>query len=254
MGSGSTTFPLVQQGSFVPVAGTSGIRYKRISLQRNNSNQDVTASGDSSRVFIQGVPILGVSAAGYVGTAATTYGLAEASTITIGTIKIQATVWRLRKFWALQNVTNSSDAEWLWYRPVVSLEAQGVATTSVGPLSSTQSTSTMTTAINGFGTITASGLFKINTFGMQADLQNGGGVVCSFSGQYSAGVGYTAGLGGDFAWLFPSPDNPVKGNLTMNTGGETITNSALFHDVTFSNPAVRGGEISVQSQMRFDKA
>lgn len=251
----------MQAGSFTPIAGTSDLLYESIDHVQDNNNQDATASGDADRIYLQGVPIVGLTGHGLVAHSSTARGLAQASTITIGTVTIQPLVWSFTKYWRLQKVTSGTESEWLWYRPEFRLAVRGTATGSGGPLSTTQSIAAatgLTFVISNFGTLSikTAGHMKIDNFKLNPNYKDGGGLECEFEGNYSGGVTYatTGGGSADFGWLFPSPDSPVKGNLTLATGAESITHSALFHGITISNPIAQGGRVPFQCSMMFDKA
>lgn len=267
MASGSTTFPLAQGGLWTPPPGIINIKWRDVRHIVDTVLDDVTgvcvvydegeeeyvSTNDADKVFMQGNDTQEFLGEGAVQNGACANpGLAQAMTYTIaGGLSVQLVQWTLRKAWALQPVGNSAVEEYVPLRPVIQVSANGWATGASGPGMTTRKLTALTLNINGFGTIACKegGDAPIGTLQQGAALRDGGPIPVAFSAIYSGGVAYT---GTNFPWLFPTPDAPVKGTAELTTG-ETVTNSVLAYDWTFSNPTTKGGSIPVSARFRFDK-
>lgn len=263
MGSASTTWPLTQNATFDEISSTGGIKYTDIIPQYDHVLDRVTGSvngaTDVAHVLINGVPVRRFTALGVVNSTGTTYGLAQSSTVTLATITAQITHFRFARYWGLDDVCNSSEKEWLPFRCVTTCSLAGVATGASGPVSGTASMSTFTLVLNDVGTIAleTGASFKLASFRERAAIGRGGGLRINLAGEYSAPGGATHAIaytGSTFSWLFPTPDLPPRGVITLDTDGETLNPTVYMNAVSFENPTSRGGAVRVQAQFTVDKA
>lgn len=265
----STTYPLIQQGSFTVPAAFTGAAFTHVSHAKRVSPVDVTGSRlvsgafaqDKAKEWRQELPIEEFIADGHV-EKSKAYALAQLSTLAFSGagLLIHVRQWRLHKHWPLVDVTNGSEKEWTWGIPVYSLQARGWAKSATGPVTGTL-TDTVTLTVDQVGTIAwATGTTKIwalDSIQTDAPLGVGGGVPVAVSGLMQGAVTYTPGTN-TFAWLFINPasvaDDPLKLTCILDTDAESISHSALLYDHTFDCPSVTGGPIGYTCRMRFDKA
>lgn len=262
MPSASTTFPLAQSGTFTEISGSGGIKYQEIIPVYQHTLDPVTGSvggvTDVSHVLVHGVPVVEFIGVGVVNSTGQTYGLAQSSTVTIGTVTAQFTSFGFTKYWPLDDVTNSSTKEWVHGIPILGASLRGASTGAAGPVSATTSLSSFTLAINDFGSLALStnATFKIDSFRYGVRMGRGGAVGVDIGGRYSGPGGVTnavAYTGSAFSWLFATPDDPVRGVITLDSDGETLTPTVILHSIRFENHTSRGGAIRVTARMRLDK-
>lgn len=249
----STTFPLLQAGSFTGPTSAANIKWTAITggVVAHNTRV-VTGSGDTAHVLIHGIPYREITVAGVVRqTSGGSFGLGQSSTITQD-LNVKCHDWVIRKYWPLEDVTGTGDTEknWTWGIPWVGVNVRGTATSNFDEDDLFDDSISVSMAMNLFGTV--AGTLKLDRGNFNAPYIRGGRVPFAFNGRISDGVTYSGST--NFSWLFPSPDSPLKETFTADIDtSANISNSVLLYDVTIRASAQDGGELPIVAKMRFDQ-
>jgi hypothetical protein len=239
-------FPKAQTATFSAISLPH--KFHQADLQIAQAVFDVTASGDSNKILINGIPVVGVNAQGSVYTAG--YGKAQASTLTLGTVQIKPAEWTVGKRFELFDVTGSDDTEkgWEWGWPVVYGSVRGWVIAG-GPIFDTESVA-LSAVFDVFGTI--AGTAKIRNLRVGTAFRRGGPLPISFQWQATGGWTHTSPIDPEFS---TAEMDPMAGDLELDMDtGETVTHKALLYNFTVRAPAVTGGPLPITAQFRFDAA
>lgn len=253
----SVTYPLTQAGS-IAFASAANVKWTRASAVVQENVQSVTGSGDTAHVFIHGLPVYEVLLSGVVQqTSGSTYALGQSSSLTPG-IDIVAHEWNVSKLWQLQDVTGTtasgtadSEKGWVHGIPTIRLSVMdGTIQSDFGTDLDTESLSVVTN-INLFGTLT--GTLKVANKSLTANFATGGRFPLRCDGVFSTAPTYAGSS--NFAWLFPTPDAPVKDTLVLDVDTETnISHAALLYSFAATCSNRTGGKVLVSARLRFDQA
>lgn len=252
----STSFPRANLGSVTDSTGAANICWQAVTgASRVENNRVVTCAGDDYHTIIQGLGTKDIRMRGVVKqTSGGTYGLGQSSTLSDG-INIKPFDWTVRKRWPLFDVTGSGDSvkNWEWGIPSIGMNCRGVITSSYSTGFDTTSVS-VSSVMNIFGTL--AGTLKLNQKVLRVPYFQGGPIAHQFGGQFSGTVTYTPpSATTNFSWLFASPDDPVRGVLTLDVDlASDISHTAILYDIAFSCSAQDGGEVSVEGTFRCDAA
>lgn len=258
----STTYPLVQSGSF-EAGSTVNFHFHNISLGINEFRRNVTgtssASSDTSPVYIHGLPVNEVVASSSMRLESnSTYALGQASTMGTPGIVMHPTEWTIRKRWPLFDVTGTGDSSKQWTNglPVTTCAVRGIATNDLGGNFDDRSV-TVGMVIDDFGTL--AGTAALDQKNIAANFKSGGPVPVSFSFAYTGEASAWTPTGTNYTWLFPTTaanaltGNPVRGTLALDIDTDTnISNAALLYDVTIHCSPRTGGDHRVTCRFRFD--
>lgn len=280
----SSTVPLFGQNADITVgAGVTGIAITQATPRYDRRIADITGSrivsgvwtGDPAytRKWIHGVPVQEWLVRGYIERDANciqSTAIGSSITLTHGSAQLLLHTgnWRLRKFWPLDEITASSEAEWVNQRPLWSLGISAWGN-STGPTSTAteqkvsmvyDDVGTVAWATDHTGASTNDGdLGKISGFGLSIPNRAGGGIPVQVSMLMHGALSYTA-TNNDLSWLFVnsgSSDNPPKTTWQVDFDGgsaESISQSVLWHDFTIFTNKSTGGANQFVARLRVDKA
>lgn len=209
---------------------------------------DVTASADTAKLLLNGLPVIGVSGQGSIYTAG--YGKAQSSTLSLGTVVLHPAEWSVGKRFNLSDVTGSGDAEkqWEWGWPIVYGTVRGWVL-SGGPLYETEDIA-LSAVFDVFGTI--AGAVKVRNLRVGAPFREGGPIPVSFTWQATGAVTHSGSVQPTVA---TATGTPSTGTLAFDLdSGETESHKAMLYDFNVRSPAVTGGNLPITMSLRFDKA
>lgn len=255
----STTFPLIQNGSFTQPATGVNMRFNSVRPVRNENLRNVTGAGsgtaDATPFYINGHAVSEWVCSGFLRLDSDgSHGLSQNSTFTEpAEMAVHAHDWMIRRYWPLRDVTGSGHTEknWTWGLPQCVGSVRGTAVAGFGA-DFDVSQFTLATNIEDYGQLAGTAALENKSLG--ADFMNGGHVPVNFAFRMTGAITYT---GTTFSWLFPTaPGDPPVGTLSLDIddGANNIGSNGIIYDVTVRASAQRGGEIPVTCRIRQDQA
>lgn len=242
------TFPKGQGGAFA--SALTDVKWHAVHPNVRHVLDPVDGPDEDVGQYLAGVPIKTVMAEGVIETSTPAFAVAQTGTFTAPGFTLRVQDYDVVKDWQLDDVSAAGDAEeknWLWYRPDLYGRVRGVILAG-GPVQDTQ-TLAMSFEPHLLGTFT--GNAKVRHVNTRLPLLRGGAIRTAFGWIMSGAYGFSGAMAGVFgAAVVEPPKDDVSVDLDT---GETITHSALLHQLRVFVPARRGGATHVRALFTFDK-
>ena len=246
------TFILSQAQAFASSALTE-IKWHKVDVMHQTQLFNVTASGDTKRQLIAGIPVEEIVATGSLYDAGTSaFASANAITMTPTNVNIQPGDWVIGKRWGLLDVTGSGDSVKAWVNTIPSVYfsvrgwclANGFDHTSQTIASWNMSNSTL-------GTF--SGTAMVAQFPVSVPFARGGWLATTVTGEYTNGITYGKGITDWDNIFLDASVNPPANTCALTGTLDNITGTYIPYDVQVRGTRRIGGPLTTVVRFRKDE-